>query len=281
MYDLLAGIFIIGLISAILFITALRLSRQLRPRVINLLAILVVALIVGYVVHVQGSIGLSRILPFSNLIVLSNWQPMLVSLLAGLIWHRLPGQIWRRSVVTVALVGATLLSVYRPILAAPPQMDERWDGNVCLQTSQASCSPAAAATLLAAYGIKSSEPEMALLCLTSRRGTDMLGLYRGLKIKSDRTPWDVYMFDNATIEDLRGVGPVLLSVELRDRRLERHVETWGWLPGVPHSIVLLGFIDDQTVAIGDPSVGREIWKVDDLRLLWHGEGARLVRARGR
>ena len=146
------------------------------------------------VVHVQGHVLLSRVLPFSNLIVISNWQPWLVRLLAGLIWYRLPGGTWRRSLVSVLLVGSCLISIYRPILAQPPQLYDMWEGNICLQTSQVSCTPAAAATLLAAHGIKTTEEEMALLCLTNREGTPMQGLYRGLKLKTADTPWEPYMF---------------------------------------------------------------------------------------
>jgi hypothetical protein len=278
--DLLVGIFVIGLLSAMLFIASLRASRQLGERLVHLLGILVVTLIVTYIVHVQGHPRLAQVLPFSNLIVLGNWQPLMVSTLAGLLWHRLPAQWWRKSAVTMALVATCLASVYRPILAQPPRMDDRWDGPVCMQTSPASCSPAAAATLLRAHGINASEQEMALLCLTSDDGTPMHGLYRGLKIKTKDSPWDVYMFAGATIDDLRGVGPVLLSVELRPEvRTMRQLQGAGWIVGVPHSVVLMGFIDDERVAIADPSLGREIWALDDLKLLWHGDGVRLVRAR--
>jgi hypothetical protein len=88
------------------------------------------------------------------------------------------------------------------------------------------------------------------------------------------------MFAGGTIDDLRGVGPVLLSVELRPEvRTVRELQGAGWIVGVPHSIVLMGFIGEERVAIADPALGREIWALDDLRLLWHGEGVRLVRAR--
>ena len=154
---------------------------------------------------------------------------------------------------------------------------------MCLQTSQASCSPAAAATLLRWHGIDADEQEMALLCLTGNDGTPMLGLYRGLKLKTADTPWDVYMFSGGKVQDLRGVGPVLISVELRPEvravRPMRQLQAAGWIVGVAHSVVLIGFIDDHRVAIADPAVGREIWSVEDLRLLWHGQGVRLVRAR--
>jgi len=278
--DLLVGIFIIGLLSAMLFVVSLRASRRLHERLVHLLGIFVVAMIVAYVVRVQGHPSLSHVLPFSNLIVLSNWQPLLVSALAGLLWHRLPAQLWRKSAVTVAMVAACLLSVYRPILAQAPAMHDRWDGPVCLQTSQASCSPAAAATLLGQHGIRSTEQEMAMLCLTSNEGTQMLGLYRGLKLKTRGTPWDVYMFSGGTIDDLRGMGPALLSVELRpEADGVRELQGGGWMVGVPHSVVLVGFIGTERVAIADPSFGRQIWTMDELRLLWHGDGVRLVRAR--
>ena len=280
MLDLLLGIFVIGLLSAILFVASLRASRRMHERLTHLLGIFVVAMIVAYVTRVQGHPGLSHVLPFSNLIVLSNWQPLLVSALAGLLWHRLPAQMWRKSTVTVALVVACLLSVYRPILAQPPAMHDRWDGPVCMQTSQASCTPAAAATLLRQHGIKTNEQEMALLCLTGRDGTQMHGLYRGLKLKTRGTPWDVYMFSAGAIDDLRGTGPVLLSVELRPEvRMMRELQGGGWMVGVPHSVVLIGFIGHERVAIADPSFGRQIWTLDELRLLWHGEGVRLVRAK--
>ena len=280
MLDLLVGIFVIGLLSAILFVVSLRASRRMHERLIHLLGIFVVAMIVAYVTRVQGHPALSQLLPFSNLIVLSNWQPLLVSALAGLLWHRLPAQVWRKSAVTCALVVACLLSVYRPILAQPPAMHDRWDGPVCMQTSQASCTPAAAATLLRQHGIRTTEQEMALLCLTSRDGTQTLGLYRGLKLKTRGTPWDVYLFSDGTIDDLRGMGPVLLSVELRPEvRTMRELQGGGWMVGVPHSVVLIGFIGAERVAIADPSFGRQIWTLDELRLLWHGEGVRLVRAR--
>jgi hypothetical protein len=121
---------------------------------------------------------------------------------------------------------------------------------------------------------------MALLCLTSRHGTQTLGLYRGLKLKTRGTPWDVYMFTGGTIDDLRGTGPVLLSVELRPEVVTmRELQGGGWMLGVPHSVVLIGFIGHERVAIADPSFGRQIWTLNELRLLWHGEGVRLVRAK--
>ena len=62
---------------------------------------------------------------------------------------------------------------------APP----RWKDNVCLQSTGFTCTPAAAATLLKVHGVDTSESEMAAACATTRSGTHVLGLARGLASK--------------------------------------------------------------------------------------------------
>jgi ABC-type bacteriocin/lantibiotic exporter with double-glycine peptidase domain len=174
-------------------------------------------------------------------------------------------------------MAASYSTVY-PLLGEHPSCRDSWSGNVCMQTSRNTCSAASAATLLKFAGIEASESEMAELCLT-RRGTTWAGLYRGLKQKTAGTGWDVEIFD-ATIDDLRASRqPVLLSVGLKEtpRASEDYVNDWGWVPGQSHSVVLLNFLGRDTVVIGDPAVGRELWSVKDLAVLWQGEGIRLVR----
>ena len=120
---------------------------------------------------------------------------------------------------------------------------------------------------------------MATLCLTRAAGTSMHGLYRGLKLKTAGTGWDVAAF-RGDVEPLRREsGPVILSVRLDpgpgvDARYER---LWGWAPGVTHTVVLFGFRADGKTDVGDPAVGREHWREEDVRVLWHGDGLRLVR----
>jgi hypothetical protein len=278
MKDLLYGIFVIGLLSAILLVGVLRVSRSLSRRTSNLLAILVVALMLVDALFVRDSILLTRLLPLSNLIVLGNGAPLLGSALAGLLWHRIPGPTFHRAVVIGALVAACLVAVYHPILCDTPKLADRWDRGVCLQTSPSSCSAAAAATFLTRYGIKTTEREMAMLCLTSDKGTSMHGLWRGLRLKTAGKGYDVYMFSNGTIDDLRGIGPVILSVELKaDAKVDpRYQRAWGWIPGVPHTVVVLDFPLPGQVRIADPATGRETWSVEDLRVLWHGVGARFI-----
>jgi hypothetical protein len=280
MIDLVIGILIMGVLSALLLIAVLRISRALPNRTSNLLAILVVALMLANALLLHDSVVLTHVLPLANLIVVGNWHPPLAALLAGMIWYRVPGPTLRRAAITAALVIACLVAIYQPILARAPKMNDRWQDGVCMQTSRASCSAAAAATLLSRYNIKTTEQEMALLCLTSERGTSMHGLWRGLKLKTAGTGYDVYMFRGGRIADLHGRGPVLLSVELKPgvKVDPRYESSWGWLPGVPHTVVLLGFAGPNYVLIGDPATGRESWSVQDLEVLWHGVGARLIRS---
>jgi hypothetical protein len=120
---------------------------------------------------------------------------------------------------------------------------------------------------------------MAGLCLT-RQGTTWQGLYRGLKLKTRGTAWDVAV-DRCEADELRRLcgSPVLLSVGLdrssmRDTDYEREL---GWIPGVSHSVVLERFSHGAAV-IADPSqeMTREHWDAETLRTLWRGYAFRLV-----
>ena len=121
---------------------------------------------------------------------------------------------------------------------------------------------------------------MARLCLTTDRGTTNHGLYRGLRLKTAGTPWNVESFRTDSA-GLRGFsGPALLVVRLDTGSAvdPRYEKLWGWTPGVSHTVVFFGFSDGGTkTEMGDPGVGREQWSARDLHVLWHGEGLRLVR----
>jgi hypothetical protein len=85
------------------------------------------------------------------------------------------------------------------------------------------------------------------LCLTRSEGTPSLGVYRGLKIKTRHSRWDVEVV-RCPLEDLlRNMeGPVLMRIRLE----------------------------------GEPAVGRQRWATSELKRRWRGEGLRLV-PRGR
>jgi hypothetical protein len=165
------------------------------------------------------------------------------------------------------------------MLGSPPELGDRWSDGVCRQTSEESCSAAAAATLLHTYGIAADERQMARLCLTSERGTLAAGVWRGLRIVGGPHRLGPRTF-HGSVEDLRAAGgPVLINVGLRRGQSAdpRYQAEWGWTPGVSHSVILFRFVDDSHIEIGDPDVGWEVWSVDSLRVLWHGDGILLRR----
>lgn len=55
---------------------------------------------------------------------------------------------------------------------------DRWADGVCLQSSEASCGPAAGATLLRHFGREVTERELAIESFTTRRGTENWYLVR-------------------------------------------------------------------------------------------------------
>jgi hypothetical protein len=119
---------------------------------------------------------------------------------------------------------------------------------------------------------------MADLCLT-RQGTTWKGIYRGLKLKTSDTAWEVEVF-RASVDDLQNglCAPAILEMELKPDAFAdiRYQTEWGWIPGTPHSVVFLRITERGGFLVADPSVGREEWSAEDLALLWTGEGMRLV-----
>lgn len=124
---------------------------------------------------------------------------------------------------------------------------------------------------------------MADLCLT-RTGTTWQGLYRGLKLKTEATDWDVSVV-RGDVGDLVAASssPMILSVGLEwgrevDGAYERE---FGWAPGLRHSVLMLSADGADRVEIADPNpdIGREIWTVDELSLLYRGPALQLVQRR--
>jgi hypothetical protein len=280
MFDIYVSIAVVGVLATLGKVLSLHFGRTLSRRAGTLCCVAIVGLIVFHSFFVSGRLWIARLIPFSGVPVLGNaFLALVVGILAGLAWRVIPGHAGRRTVLIATLLGATLVRSVGPVLGHPPAgLWNRWRHSVAIQTSPATCSPAAAATLLREHGIAATESEMAELCLTTTRGTTALGLYRGLKLKTAGSAWDVepFQLDPAGLRKLD--GPAVLNVRLDrtpgvDPRYER---LWGWTPGVSHTVVFLGFAHDGKVNIGDPAVGREQWFEGDLRVLWHGEGLRLV-----
>ena len=280
--DLICGCAIMAALAAGLFLLSAGLTRSFPRRTLTLLSLLVVFCLAYYIQNLWYDVRLARWFPFSSLVVLGNWLPLFAAVLAGIAWRSAADSRKRQSVVTGSLLATALYALVFPALGSAPACGNRWDKTgICLQTTNLTCSPACAATLLAAHGIQASEQEMAELCLT-RRGTSWQGLYRGLKLKTAGTPWDVEVVA-CSIAELRKLSgrPMILSVGLeRGNPADTdYTREFGWVPGVNHSVVLHKFTSTGAAVISDPSIemSREQWDGPMLQTLWRGYALRLVR----
>lgn len=278
MGDIYLGLLILAFFAIVAFGIGRAIGRRVSSRAANWLCLLTVVGLVAYIGCVWDKTTLVKWLPYSNLIVLGNWFPLEAGFLGGLASTQVGMAAWRRGLTIVVLQLAGIVVVLFPLLGESPRCGNAWLDNVCLQTTRQTCSAASAATLLKLHGIHATEQEMADLCLT-RRGTNWMGLYRGLKRKTSGTEWDVEVFTGSA-DNLRAVGPAILSVGLASNaQVDRLYQAeFGWRPGMRHSVVLLGFVTDL-VEIGEPTpdVGRERWTSRDLQDLYLGQGMRLVR----
>lgn len=152
------------------------------------------------------------------------------------------------------------------------------ENDVTIQTSFDSCSAAAGATLLSMLGVVATEEEMIVLALTKKnRGTEPMGLYRALKIKSRERDGLRARLDYLDVSELLEQDtPAVITVGLRgipDTDEEREmVEKFRWQPFVGHSVVFLGRDPENPdlVRIADPSIGLERWSVRHLEILFQG-----------
>jgi hypothetical protein len=268
-------------LSAVLCTLSLHLARHLSRPTATAIVLLTTAFLFFHSLYLLDDLRATRLLPFSGAVILANLSPLAVAIIVGVGWNLVPGGKLRKGLILMPLVGVSIYKAYAPAFPVEPlTLGDRWDHGICRQTTKATCSPAAAATLLYHYGIRTTEQEMASLCRTTPQGTSMLGLYRGLKLKTAGTPWDVEVF-HGPAHALRGLGGAMIaSVGLRKSAAPnvdpRYEKEWGWPPGVKHTVVLF---DSPTpeVEIGDPAVGRERWTQKDLETLWYDEGLRLIK----
>ncbi|GAA5504670.1 cysteine peptidase family C39 domain-containing protein [Novipirellula caenicola] len=231
----------------------------------------------------KDRMGWATLLPVSSAIILSNWTAFALAVASGAAF-RLPNRpFWRRGLAASLMAGLAMATLFQPVLQPvlrPVSGSNQWDSRqVCIQSHTNTCSAAAAATLLKSVGIEVTEAAMVDDCLTDARGTPSLGLWRGLSLATRSTPFRPEVL-HTDVESLlrKGPWPSALVVGLPRYGADPiYVHRYGWDPGFRHSIVLFGRNEDGLLDIGDPSIGRETWSDEDLRVLWRGEGVTLVR----
>ena len=261
-------------------VSARFLSTDKGQRVMLLLALSIVAAIF-FLLYFAGQLFWARIVPNSAAIIYTNLAAVFAALGAGWAWRMPRTPRWRRISMALMLAGAALAAILWPLLSMalrpPPEGQDKWAGPVAMQTSWATCSPAAAAILLTAEGIPVSERDMIPLCLTDHDGTPTLGLYRGLKLVASRNNRRVEITDRSLTRLLQQDDwPVLAAVRLPFGVDEpRFAQEWGWIPGMGHSVVVLSRTPGGDFVIADPAVGPERWSESTLETLWQGNGLRV------
>lgn len=296
MFDIYSGIVIIFATSILFFAFTLILSSKFPRRVADIFAVATMIGMCLYIYFLWDKAEVTWFVPFSNAIIVGNWFPIITAILSALVYHRVPGEKFRKYSMVVLLNLVGLYALVQPILGIPPECkDEIGDFKYAIQTSQVSCSPTSAVNLLRHFKIDALESEMAELCLTresrtwmglslSNGGTSWMGLYRGLKIKLAGTNLEpqffTMSFERFAADPPKGqlIASLKLDFSLQKKDPERfeNLKGGGWHPGVEHNVVYLEFKEDM-VAIIDPKNGYEELPIKDFEALWVGRGIYLER----
>ncbi len=174
-----------GLLSVLLSLVAFKVGYTYHkkiPRSILLILVILGLPSVFYVLHYLPffpewhalySLRATRILCYLPL--------LFAGVAAGIISSYLP-----RQVLLLPLLGFTAVGIIpyiKPLLAPldRTQLQDLWDGPVCLQSTSSSCGPASTASLLRHLGLPSSEEVITEQCYTYARGTEAWYLMRYLQ----------------------------------------------------------------------------------------------------
>ena len=263
--DLYQAVCLVALISALSLLLGLRLSRAGSPQIQLTLQLLALVVGIGYYLTAWNRPVLTRLLPHTSLIVLANLLPVFGCFFAGMYFRARRICAWRRALVGPATVVLAGYAIVAPLTGQPPHCEEDSGATLVPQSTPFTCSPAVGASLLRLHGIQVSESQMAKLCLT-RQGTHWLGLYRGLKIMTQGTEWDVEVcpFSRQAVQEL-GQRPAILSLNLDTARMGL-TDEYGFRANTGHSVLQLGELLSGNLLVFDPSpnYGVEVWQSDIL-----------------
>lgn len=266
---------IVSLISGLI---AARLARHMGKQVRLVGMLVLVGLLVWAGFHLRGSLVWAKIIPWSGVPVAGNWAMPLAAMVVGIGWRSLPEGLMRRLALMLPLLGIATYSTLQPFFVQIPVTRNIVIEGLHRQSTDETCSPAAAATLLQWHGIRTTEKEMAELARTNLQGTTSLGLYRSLVLKTRGTPFGVGVMTSGNRQMLGTRGMAILTVGYTDTQdpMAQEMMRNGFQPGVFHSVVFFRFLPNGMALIGDPSTGMEQWPAQTLRFLWQGEAIYLT-----
>jgi hypothetical protein len=256
----LAGMMILCVLAAI---GGAILQRQAGQRTVLFAQMLAAAGMAGYMAWLWDRPLLIELLPFSCAIILGNWLPVLGAFFVGICLQTQRIMRIRRMLLGTTLGCLCCYSLSCPLLGEAPEcqppalQDERI---FRCQTTDQTCSAACAAGLLRLHGIPATEDELAQLCLT-RRGTHWLGVFRGLKIKTAGTEWDVVVEEVTPGRLTQVTNPLgILALTFSPSAAAQSAES-GFGTEVGHTVISLAASKWGTLEVFDPSpdYGFESW----------------------
>jgi hypothetical protein len=227
----------------------------------------------------SGRLEWTRLIPGSSAVVWSRSSVILLALAAGALYCRTEIPRWHRLFCCTGLVLTTFFYAAWPlgrIWVAPIQAGHatKWKDQTYLQSTDFTCAPSAAVTLLQLHGIPSTEREMVQLCLTSTHGTEGLGLYRGLTKACVRRGWRaIALTGDATEIIQRRPWPAVVLVRFPG---QENTPTFFSGSGEGHAVVVFGESAAGNFEIGDPAFGRDSWTREELLTRWSEGAIRLV-----
>jgi hypothetical protein len=212
------------------------------------------------------------IFPLKYGFLVFNAVPFVFAAMIGLmVYGKRQVKFFKLSLFLLLLLGINNF-YYGSAVRLPFACGDDWADGCCLQTTEFTCVPAAAATLLLKNGVKTTEGDMAKLCLTNTRGSSFWTLYYAMREKLGRDDGTVVFSAMSFDACMQLNSPAIVSVKLTDAvhaRDHRYKDEWGWLLNTPHAVVFLGKADGGKVAIADPKIGVELWDEQGLRELWN------------
>ena len=234
------------LLAIIIFIVTKKVTSRQSANlvcVIGLLAAVPAILFAVYYLKVLGEANwfyIFRSWPFTELSAAG------IGIFAGWLQFQREQNAWiRRTFSGVFIPGLMVLDVtvpYAKQLLMPADLraySDNWSNGVCLQSSESSCGPASAATLLRANGQSVTEKQIAQESFTTKRGTENWYLLRTIHRHGADAHFVVTSPGPENIQYPAIAGVVLKSCG-----------------GAGHFIAILGAANGRLI-IGDPLVGRQ------------------------
>lgn len=166
--------------------------------------------------------------------------------------------------MTAVLIWGTVLPFFIPVLIRKDLTNLRTKmnaDNICVQSTNYTCGPAAAVTALRRIGLTAQEGEIAILSHTSPVvGTLPWCLYRAIQHRYAAQGIECQLRHFNSVGELRGQNITLVVV--KDAFL------------LDHCVTILE-VSDETVTIADPSLGRQKMSYKEFEDVWRFYGITL------